>query len=190
MKMKSFFYCLCFLSILLGSCKKENSTIKPPSILASDSLGFSAKVITSNSVNKNWRTTSSNSNQVAAVAGVDYFANRGGINPDELTLMSFGKFTDDSSSNIGRLTIFIKNVSDTGTYYINGSNPNNAVLSVSNGIGLENFTSGINHQGYVVVTKYDTIRNVISGTFVFQLASSGNIIQVENGAFTDVPFVQ
>jgi len=34
MKMKSFFYCLCFLSILLGSCKKENTTTKPPSNLA------------------------------------------------------------------------------------------------------------------------------------------------------------
>ena len=32
--MKSFFYCLCFLSILLGSCKKENTTTKPPSNLA------------------------------------------------------------------------------------------------------------------------------------------------------------
>ena len=34
MKMKSFFYSLCFLSILLGSCKKENTTTKPPSNLA------------------------------------------------------------------------------------------------------------------------------------------------------------
>ena len=105
MKIKSLFYTSCVLAILLSSCKKENNSTITASNLGVDTIGFRAKVITANSVNKNWRTASANSNQTTAVGGIDYFANRGGINPNELTLMSFGKFTDDISSNTGRLTV-------------------------------------------------------------------------------------
>ena len=188
--MKSFIYGFCVLAILLTSCKKENTITKPASNLAVDNIGFSAKVIKSGSINKNWRTTSANSNQAKAVGGIDYFANRGGINPDELTLMSFGKFTDDNSSNAGRLTIFIGNVIDTGTFNIDGINSNNAVLSLLNGNNLEHYSSDINNQGSVIISKYDTINKTMSGTFKFKLVSNGNIIKVENGVFTDIPFKQ
>lgn len=187
---KSLFYSFCVLAILLSSCNKENSSTKPTPIIAIDSIGFSAKVIMASSVNKNWRTTSANSNQAKAVGGIDYFAIRGGINPDELTLVSFGKFTDDTSSNAGRLTIFIGSVTDTGTFYIDGNNANKVVLSILNGNNLENYFSDINNQGSVIITKYDKINKTISGTFNFKLVSNGNIIKVENGIFTDIPFRQ
>lgn len=188
--MKSLFYDFCVLAILLTSCTKESTNTAPASNIALDSKGFRAKVITSTSDNKNWRTVSANSNQATAVGGIDYFANRGGINPDELTLMSFGKFTDDTSSNTGRLTVFIGSVTDTGTFNFDGINANNAVLSIYDGNNLEHYSSDVNNQGSVIITKYDTINKSISGTFSFKLVSIGKIIKVENGVFTDIPFKQ
>ena len=190
MKMKSLFNGFCVLAILLTSCKKDNASTKPASNLGADTIGFRAKVITANSVNKNWRTASANSNQTTAVGGIDYFANRGGINPSELTLMSFGKFTDDISSNIGRLTVFIGSVTDTGTFNFDGVNSNNAVLSIFDGNNLEHYSSDINNQGSVTITKYDTISKNISGSFSFKLVSSGKVIKVENGVFAEIPFKQ
>lgn len=188
--MKYLFYGFCVLAILLTSCKKESTSTNPASNIAVDSIGFRAKVITSSSVNKKWRTTAANSNQTTAVGGIDYFAIRGGINPDELTLMSFGKFTDDTSSNTGRLTIFIGGVTNTGTFNVDGINANNAVLSIFDGNNLEHYTSDINNQGSIIITKYDTTNKSISGTFSFKLVSNGKIIKVENGVFTDIPFKQ
>ena len=190
MKIKSLFYGFWAFAVLLSSCKKENVVSEAASNPVAKSIGFSARVFRSGSANKNWRTTSASSNQATPIGGVDYFANRGGINPDELTLMSFGKFTDDTSSNIGRLTIFIESVTDTGTFSIDGTNANNAVLSISNGNNLEHYASDIDNQGAVVITKYDAINKVVSGTFSFQLVASGNVIAVEDGVFTDVPFKQ
>jgi hypothetical protein len=71
--------------------------------------------------------------------------------------MSFGKFTDDTSSNTGRLTIYIESVTDIGTYIISGINSNNAVLSILNGNNLEHYSSDINNQGSVIITNYDII---------------------------------
>ncbi len=51
--------------------------------LLMDSTGFSAKVITANSVYKDWKTTSGSSSKLTPVRGVDYFAIRGGMNADE-----------------------------------------------------------------------------------------------------------
>jgi hypothetical protein len=72
-------------------------------------------------------------------------------------------------------------------YYINA---NYTVLSIANGTNLVYYSSDVNNQGSVVITKYDTINNTTSGTFNFTLTASGNIIQVENGIFTDIPFKQ
>ncbi len=188
--MKSLFFVFFVLSILSTSCNKEKTRTKPAADFASDSIGFSAKVIINSSVNKNWKSTSSNSNQAKAVGGIDYFANRGGISPDELTLMSFGKFTDDTSSNTGRLTIFLKSITDTGMFNIDGINSNYAVLSLLDGNNLEHYSSDINNQGYVNITKYDIINKIISGNFKFKLMSNGRIISVDNGIFTDIPFKQ
>ncbi len=187
---KTVIYLFLVSLMVATSCQKENSNTLPLTENIPDSIGFRAKVTTANSVNKNWRTTSANANQLSPVGGIDFFANRGGINPDELTLMSFGKFTDDTSSNIGRLTIFIGSVINTGTFNIDGANLNNAVLSIFDGNNLEHYTSDINNQGSVIITKYDTINKYISGTFSFKLGSKGNIIKVENGVFTDIPFKQ
>jgi len=135
--MKSFFLMfLCVLAILLTNCKKENTitqqntNTKQTRNLLPDSIGFRADVITTESVVKIWKTSSATSNEATPIVGNDYFAIRGGINPYELTLISFGKFTDDTSSITGKLTIFFGKVTDTGTFNIDGINSNYAVLSI------------------------------------------------------------
>jgi hypothetical protein len=188
MKKKSLFYCFCVLVIFATSCKKQHTNTSSNG--NADTVGFAAKMITGNSLQKNWKSASANSNQGAPVPGSDYFAIRGGINSDQLTLMSFGKYIDDTSSISGRLTMTIENVKDTGTYIFDGINANYTVLSIANGTNLVYYSSDVNNQGTVVITKYDTINNTTSGTFNFTLTASGNIIQVENGIFTDIPFKQ
>jgi hypothetical protein len=197
MKMKLFFLIFLFvLAIVLSNCKKENTitqqntnTQKTRNLLP-DSIGFVANVITSNSVVKIWKTSSAISNETTPIVGNDYFAIRGGINPYELMLMSFGKFIDDTSSKTGRLTIFIGRVTDIGTFNIDGINSNNVVLSILVGNNFEQYTSDINNTGSVIITKYDTIDKKISGTFSFKLGSRGNIIKVDNGFFTNILFKQ
>jgi hypothetical protein len=104
--------------------------------------------------------------------------------------VSFGKYTDDTSSNTGRLTIFIESITDTGIYKIDVINANNAKLSILEGNNLIHFSSDFKHQGSVVITHYDTTNKTISGTFIFSLVSNTNIFQVQNGNFTDIPFKQ
>ncbi len=188
--MKSMCSLLCILIILLGACKKKVSENIVETNLLIDSIGFSAKVITANGVYKGWKTTSASSSQLTPARGVDYFAIRGGTNADELTLMSFGKYTDDTSNNTGRLTIFIANISDTGIFKIDGVNANNAILSVVEGNNLIHYRSDFDHQGSVVISKYDTTNKTISGTFIFNLVSNTNHIQVQNGNFTAIPYKQ
>jgi len=190
MKLKSLGYGLSVLAILASSCKKENTNTNSSTNVIADTVGFAAKIMTGNSLQKNWKSASANSNQGTPIPGSDYFAIRGGINADELTLISFGKYIDDTSSISGRLTMTIENVKDTGTYIFDGINANYTVLSIANGTNLVYYSSDVNNQGTVVITKYDTINNTTSGTFNFTLTASGNIIQVENGIFTDIPFKQ
>lgn len=197
MKMKLFLLMFLFvLAIVLSNCKKENTITEQNTItqqtrnLLPDSIGFVANVITSSSVVKIWKTSSAISNETTPIVGKDYFAIRGGINPYELTLMSFGKFTDDTSSKTGRLTIFIGRVTDIGTFNIDGINSNNVVLSILVGNNFEQYTSDINNTGSVIITKYDTINKKISGTFSFKLGSRANSIKVDNGFFTNILFNQ
>lgn len=177
------------LLILSMSCSKEKLEETPNIDFISNSLGFKAQIILPNSSIKNWRTSSANSKSTP-LSGIDYFAIRGGINAVELTLISFGKFTDDTSGLSGRLTIFLKSIKDTGVYTIDGNTPSNAIISILNGSNLEHYSSNQNNTGSVTISKYDKVKNIVSGFFEFQLVSDSKIIKVKNGNFTDVPFKQ
>lgn len=177
------------LLILSMSCSKEKLEETPNIDFISNSLGFKAQIILTNSSIKNWRTSSANSKSTP-LSGIDYFAIRGGINAEELTLISFGKFTDDTSGLFGRLTIFLKSVKDTGVYTIDGSTPSSSIISILNGSNLEHYSSNQNNTGSVTISKYDKVKNIVSGFFEFQLVSDSKIIKVKNGNFTDVPFKQ
>ena len=190
MKMKKIIMILASLFLLTLSCKKENTETSVSTDLVGGNTGFKAQITMDNASKKNWQTASVNVGTTSPVAGVDYFANRGGINPDELTLMSFGEFTDDPSDVSGRLSIFLSSVTDTGTYKIGGTSTSYAVLTFVNGNVMENYGTDQNDKGSVVISKYDTQNSIISGTFSFQAISGSNIISVDNGIFVDVPFKQ
>ena len=181
------FAVICLVTL---SCQKERTSIKPIIVVIEPTAGFKANVtVGNNSVKKNWVSASANkANSIKPLSGIDYFAIRGGINPNELTLMSFGKFTDDQSDVVGRITIFIDNVSDTGSFTLD--NNNHAVLSLVSNNALEHYTTDSTNVGLLNVTNYNTVNNTISGNFRFQAASSSSAINLQNGTFIDVPFKQ
>jgi len=188
--MKSLVYSCLLVTVLFCSCAKEKVNPISTSNLVVDTRGFSAKIIVDGSVIKNWKTTPTIQTQTAPLAGIDYYAIRGGIQPNELTLFSFGKYSDDNSTNNGRLTIFIDSVRDTGTYEIGQNNTNNVILTIPNANDIEQYTATMNKKCVIQITKYDTIKNTVSGTFNFELSSTVKKISVENGIFTDIPFKQ
>jgi hypothetical protein len=188
--MKKIMILLAAICMVTLSCKKEQTTIKPIIVVEEPTFGFKAIVLVGdNSVKKSWVSASANkANAIKPLSGVDYFANRGGLNPNELTLMSFGKFTDDQSDLVGRITIFINNVSDTGSFTLD--NNNYAVLSIISGATLKHYATDVDNKGVLNVTNYNTVNNTISGNFRFQAVSDSNAINLQNGTFIDIPFKQ
>jgi hypothetical protein len=190
--MKKTIIVIASIFILTLACKKEKeqTTTAPINEVKEPSVGFMAKVIMgNNSVNKDWVSTSLNKTSTnTPVSGVDYFAIRGGNNLTDLNLMSFGKFIDDTSNLSGRITIFISNVTDTGSFTLDNSNY--AVLSILNKDTLQHYSTDANNKGVLNVKNYDTIKNTISGNFSFQAAVNSNIIIIQNGTFLDIPFKQ
>ncbi len=190
--MKKTIILLASMFMITLACKKEKeqTMTAPVKVVNEPTVGFMAKVIMgSSSVKKDWVSTSSNKTTSGIpVSGVDYFASRGGINSNELSLMSFGKFTDDTSNMAGRITIFISNVSDTGTFILD--NNNYAVLSLVSNQTLQHYATDANNKGVLNVTNYDTLKNTISGYFSFQAAINSNTLTLQNGAFLDIPFKQ
>ncbi len=190
--MKKTIIALALLLLVTGACKKEKEqTITAPvKVVNEPTVGFMAKVIVgSSSVKKDWVSTSSTKTTAGSpVGGVDYFASRGGINSNELSLMSFGKFTDDTSNRAGRITLFISNVSDTGTFILD--NNNYAVLSLVSNETLQHYATDAINKGVLNITNYDTLKNTISGNFSFQAAINSNTLTLQNGSFIDIPFKQ
>lgn len=190
--MKKTIMVLASMFMITLACKKEKEqTITTPiNVVNEPSVGFMAKVIMGNSsIKKDWVSTSLNkTNTNAPVSGVDYFASKGGNNLTDLSLMSFGKFTDDTSNLSGRITIFISNVTDTGSFTL--ENTNYAVLSILINDTLQHYATDANNKGVLNVTNYDTLKNTISGNFAFQAAVNSNTITIQNGTFLDIPFKQ
>lgn len=181
--------------LLLGAigCKSGVVESNPSdSNIPTNSNAFVASVITSEGVIKTWQSTANKSQTLSpAISGIDYFAVRGGIDPNELTLMSFGKFTDAPAANPGRLTIYLKSVKDTGTYVLGGSSANYAVLSTLNEVGeIINYNTDNNKTGMIIISNLNVISNTISGKFSFQATNNSSGINIKNGSFTDVPFKQ
>jgi hypothetical protein len=189
--MKKVSLILLVILFLTYACSKEEiKSILNVNIGKADSNeAFSANILMNNNV-KYWKTTSANINQSKALGGIDYFAVRGGLNKNELTLMSFGKFVDDTSANLGRLTIFINNVIDTGIYELGGISNNYGIISIDDNGILEHYRTNQYKQGLVYISTYDTLNNKISGSFDFNASDNAKEISINNGSFFDVPFKQ
>lgn len=178
------------VSVISACTKEEIKTTAKLNIEKTDSVdAFLANILINNTI-KYWKTTSSNNTQSKAVGGIDYFALRGGINKNELTLISFGKFTNDTSANLGRLTIFINNVVDTGVYELGGTSINYGIISIDNNGILEHYSTNQYKQGLVYISNYDSLNNKISGNFNFNASFDTKEISINNGSFLSVPFKQ
>jgi len=190
MKTKILIY---FLLIGAIGCKNGVVENKPSdSNMPTNSNAFVASVTTSAGVIKTWQSAANKSQTLSpAIPGIDYFAIRGGIDPSELTLISFGKFTDESSVNPGRLTIYLKSVKDTGSYVLGGSSTNYAALSMLNQVGeIINYNTDNNKTGIIIISNLNLVSSTISGKFAFQATNNSSDINIKNGSFSNVPFKQ
>lgn len=180
-----------FVLALSIACTNENANKNPINNPSETLTAFSAKMKI-NSTTKIWKSIplSTTNSQTEPVAGIDYFAIRGGINENEMTLVSFGKFADDANDTVGKLTLFLNDVSDIGTYEVGGSTASYGVISIVNNSQIENYSTNQNNSGAVIITKYDLVNNVFSGTFTFNATNGNNQLEITNGSFKDVPFKQ
>jgi len=188
--MKKSFFLLIFCVFFLASCKKDKALITTPIIPTTTAVkGMQANISKAGMAKRSWRTVPSSAAADSATPGVDYYAVRGAMNPNELTLFSFGRYTDDTSSVAGRITIFLSSVNDTGSYMLGGSSTGNAQITLVDGATIEHYaTDRLDNVGTVYVSEYDTLNSIISGSFKFQAISGSSVVRVDSGAFYRVPF--
>lgn len=186
-----FFLCLLFIV----SCKKEKPDIilrETPTTVPTKKVpiqGIQASISKAGAARRGWVSAPSSAAADSATPGVDYYAISGAINANELTLFSFGRFDDDTTSVAGRITIFLSSVHDTGTYLVGGSSSSNAQITLIDGAAVETYsTDGLDNTGSVYISEHDTIQNLVSGTFTFQAIGGSSGIRVDSGSFYHVPF--
>lgn len=151
--------------------------------------GVQASISKTGAARRSWVSAPSSASADSATPGVDYYAISGAINPAELTLFSFGRYEDDTAGRVGRITIFLSSVRDTGIYLVGGSGTSNAQISLVDGATVETYaTDRLDNTGSVYISEYDTIQNLVSGTFSFQAIGGSSVIRVDSGAFYQVPF--
>jgi len=174
------------LSILaFGSCTKNSVTeeVNPVALefkllTSRDSKGVAAKIN-----NKVWYSSTA--------SGRDFYAVRGGINPNELTLIASGNFSSQTAQSVDRITIFVSSVTALGTYNLGGNTANNGIYTVLDSEGnLINYTTDATRKGTIQITTYDLQNKLISGFFTFQAVSATGEIEIKEGEFQNVPFAQ
>ncbi len=172
---------LILLSLLLGGsgCQKTPD-LTPIPVVSTDTPGVSARIN-----NQIWQTT-----PAATATTPTYYALPGGINPTELTLVGIGSFVGTPATTAGRpdrITIFLANVPGTGTYPLTGSNQA-VYTTVSN--QPVNYVTGSTQPGTVVITNYDRLKGLLSGTFSFAASEGTTRVSITDGQFTDVPITR
>lgn len=167
------------LLLLLGSCQQTGDLAPTAPVATPTTLqqGVSARIN-----NQVWQSVTE---QTATAK--DYYAIRGGINPNELTIIGFGAFSSVSNAaKTDRITLFLANVSGNGTYPLSGGSQ--AVYTAISTAGLINYMTDATRTGTATVTKYDLKNGLVSGTFAFTAAAGSATVTVTDGQFTDVPF--
>lgn len=181
MKKQCTFLVVTLLGLLLvsGSCQRSSDVTPPPPVVTTATQkGVSARI---NS--QIWQTTAEQS-----TSGKAYYANRGGINPNELTIIGFGSFVGVSNpTSSDRITISLTNAPGVGTYQLAADNK--AVYTATSG-SLTNYGTDAARTGTVTITKYDLANGLLSGNFTFSAAAGSALITVTDGQFIDVPFAR
>ena len=193
MKKGLFIYAIVVLFVV--SCKKDKTDIITPEtpifapVKEVPVNGVQASIIKSGAARRTWVSAPSSAAADSTTPGIDYYAILGAINPNELTLFSFGRYEDDTTGMVGRITIFLSSVSDTGTYVVGGSGTSNAQITLVDGAAIETYaTDRLDNQGTVYISEYDTIHSVVSGVFNFRAIAGSSVVRVDSGSFYHVPF--
>lgn len=165
------------VALLTGGCQSENNDVAPATTPASIAQkGVSARIN-----NQVWQSATE---QTATTK--NYYAVRGGINPNELTIIGFGAFASVSNAaKTDRITLFLTSVAGPGTYPLLAGSQ--AIYTATTG-ALTNYATDATRTGTVTVTKYDLTNGLVSGTFAFTAVSGSATVSVTDGQFTDVPF--
>lgn len=177
--MRTFIFPMLLLALLFANCKKSDPMVidtETKTLLDPNEKGVALQVN-----NRSWFSdTTANA----------FFATRGGINPDELTLIAVGGFADQVIL-IDRITVFLSSVTNVGTLNLGGATNNSANFTTADATGnLLMYNTDSTHTGTITITEYDEPNNKISGVFDFAAVSSMGAIELKSGIFQDVPLRQ
>jgi hypothetical protein len=168
------------LSVLLlaSGCQSASNNLAPTTTATTTSQkGVSARIN-----NQVWQSATEQTATDKA-----YYALRGGINPNELTVIGFGAFSGVANAvKTDRITLFLSSVSGPGTYQL--TTANQAIYTTNTTGGLVHYATDATRTGTVKITKYDLTNGLISGTFTFSAVAGSTVVAVTDGQFTDVPF--
>ncbi len=173
----SFLAALLSVAILTVGCESASNDTAPLTTPAPTvQKGVSARIN-----NQVWQSVTEQ-----ATTAKDYYAIRGGINPNELTIIGFGAFAGaGNAAKTDRITLFLISVSGPGSYPM--SSGSQAIYTATNG-ALTNYITDATRTGTVKITKYDLTNGLVSGTFTFSAVAGSTVVAVTDGQFTDVPF--
>lgn len=94
------------------------------------------------------------------------------------------------ASGFVRLNLTVQNVTGLGSYSLSLMSATSSFASYKlypTGQTTTTYVTDATHSGTIVITKFDTVHHIISGTFQFDAVNSTNssdVVHVTNGQFT------
>ncbi len=162
-------FCLCLLSLAI-SCKKQGIDLLPPAT-NNGSNTFGCLINGKAFVGQNSSDLFSN---VGAVQGSYY--------KGTLSVLGSYYFGLVPGGGVFGISIDVKTPKHSGTIAVPGGNSNK--ISYSNTGDTFRFNSDSTHTGSVVITRFDSVTHIYSGTFQGSLIdTNGKIAQITDGRF-------
>jgi hypothetical protein len=91
-------------------------------------------------------------------------------------------------NNNSFVNIYLADFKSVAVYHL--ANYNNVSYTIQYPAGNVEYKTNSSHIGTLSITKFDSIRNKVSGTFSFEgfNADSNRIVKITDGKFTDISF--
>jgi hypothetical protein len=180
--MKSQAYFLFFCLLLGSSCGKDNDggnttpVTKPP---ASNTMSATIN-------GHHWGNCLLFGVSMGSKSSAEYYDYSGGL------VVGGSNFCHDTYPYTGSdLVLYIKNVFDTGMYYIPGNYHSSAKYEISYSSTSAEYLTNDSNTGYLHLTKLDKANHLISGTFSFKAycKDSNSTINLKNGSFYEIQYI-
>ena len=162
-------FCLCLLSLAI-SCKKQGIDLLPPATNnGSNTFGCL--------INGKAFVGQSRSELFLNIAAVQSSYHDG-----TLSVLGSHYFGSTPTGSIFGISIYIQTPKHLGTIAVPGANRNN--ISYSDNQETFRFNSDSTHTGSVIITRFDSVTHIYSGTFQGSLIdTNGKIAQITDGRF-------